>query len=229
MPATATPNPSVTHPPCAPRSLCRRWRTCVRCGAIRQARLADLAERLAAYYPEPWWTVLRPIDPATAALARARHAWATLTRTPAAIWTIEASPRSAGLHINLIHPPHPAVNLSQAHAWSQPIRGNLRHVAAYIIDPRKAPQPAAYAGRLHGTMGPLWYILSRASAFPAVQAAAIQFAVDPTPMQSAAALARSRERADPALSPDEYRRIAARYLPALLEATASAEEKTRSE
>lgn len=229
MPASPHPDQSVPHRPCTPRSLCRRWRQCPRCGAIRQAQLADLAERLATLYPEPYWTVLRPINPAAAAIAAERQRWAALTGTPVAIWTVERSDRSAGLHLNLIHPPHAPVKIKTAHLWSQPITGNVRHVAAYIIDPRKAPNPEAWTGRQHGTIGPLWYILARATQFPAVQALALQYALNPTPPQTAATLARSIERAEPSLSPHEYKQIAARYLPDLMRFAQLGREKSRPE
>lgn len=201
---------------CFKGNRCHRWRECQHCAKIRQAKIADVAERLAAMYPGLAWTTLHPVTAGSAAAARARSAWARRSKVPAGLWTVERSPSTSNLHINIIHPFGFGSEAGEYHQWQCAISGNVRHVAAYISKPEQFPPRADHPGRIYGTLGPLWQHLAHAHQEPAVAAAALEFALDPGASivrASQPPLIKSNQND---LSAEGYRSIAARYLPNLL-------------
>jgi hypothetical protein len=207
---------TLTPRPCTPASLCRNWIACDRCARIRQAKIADAAELLQRYYPTLAWTILRPIDNTPEQLARARAAWARSAAPGGALWTVERDATPGHHHVNILHPPTQAVIQMHAHHWTRSVRGSVRDLAAYIAKRKTAPDPAYFAGRAFGRLGPLWIHLAQARSFPLVQAAALQHAIDPSPMRDAAATAQLYPRIDLDRTWPQRRATAARYLPDLL-------------
>jgi hypothetical protein len=203
---------------CAPRSRCGRWRNCAACAAIRQARIADVAERLGRLYPALVWTTLHPYHPGAAGAAQAKSEWARRHRPEAGLWTIEQSPTTKNLHINILHPEVELASLNHSARWQRAIEGSVRNVAAYISKPEQFPHGADTPARIYGTLGPLWHFLANERQAETVAAAAIETALDP-----AATLQRARIRAHIRGEPEpqtmeEYRAIAARYLPNIMSA-----------
>jgi hypothetical protein len=201
---------------CFKGSRCHRWRDCPECAAIRQARIADVADRLQSMYPGLAWTTLHPVTSGAEAIARARAAWARKSRVPAGLWTVESSPSTGNLHCNIIHPIGFDADISGLHRWQRAITGKVRHVAAYISKPEQFPRREDHPGRLYGTLGPLWQHLASARQEPTVAAAALEYAIDPGAAQVRAASPQSQSPQHGELSMDEYRQIAARHLPNLL-------------
>lgn len=202
--------------PCFKGNRCRRWRICPACAAIRQARIADAATRLQKMYPGLAWTTLHPVVSGAAAVSRARATWARKSKAPAGIWTVEQSPTTKNLHCNIIAPFGFDADDQQFHRWQRAIKGDVRNVAAYISKPEQFPAREDGPYRLYGTLGPLWQFLADANQAPPVAAASIEFALDP-----GAALARASKNGradarDEKQSMEEYRAIAARYLPNIL-------------
>ena len=207
----------MTEPrPCFKGNRCHRWRDCPHCAAIRQAHIADTAERLQKMYPGLAWTTLHPVTSGAEAVARARAAWARKSRVPAGLWTVESSPSTGNYHCNIIAPIGFDADDGKFSRWQRAITGNVRHVAAYISKPEQFPRHEDYPGRLYGTLGPLWQHLASARQEPAIAAAAMEYAIDPGAAIVRAAETQSQppQHAEPSL--EEYRTIAARHLPHLL-------------
>lgn len=212
-----TPNPT---PPrrCAPRDRCRDWRHCDHCARIRQARIATAAERLASVVGPLDWTTLQPASAAFAAIAEARAEFLRKTAPQGAIWTVEQSPNTGNLHLNLLTPAIDPPRLMKASAFHIRAIDNPRRVAAYIAKREQMPSRDAYDGRLYGTAGPLWQWLSAAGQQPIIQGAAIQHDIDADAGRLAPAGPELITDPIKQLSREDYRRIAERRLPDLLAA-----------
>lgn len=217
---------------CHPSRPCNRWRTCARCARRRQAKIADAAERLFTHTGQLRWHILYPHAPGADALRAVRENWLRAAAPAGAIWTVEQSRKTGALHCNIITPADCTATPRAAEHWQQLIQGDPRAVGAYIAKRRQMPEPAAYGGRLYGTTGQLWQILAGQTQYPAVAAAAAQYAIDSEAMMQRAAFLRlppgeqqrrlwlikayeDRQKAEP--TRDEYRAIAAKWLPDLLE------------
>ncbi len=194
---------------CAPRARCRRWRICPACAAIRQAKIADAVERLHRLNNRATWTTLQPDHAGQAALIAARDLFLRSNAPSGAVWTVEAAPTSGRLHCNIITPDRPAETHPLASMFLAEIVGDPRNVGAYIAKQAQMPHPDAFTGRLYGTAGPLWQYLTSGQVPPPIQAAAIQYDIEPQPPTHPddRQYPTSRERA---------REIAARHLPDLL-------------
>ena len=217
---------------CLPSRPCHRWRTCARCARRRQANVANAVDQLGRLSGTLSWHILYPNDPGPDALRASRSSWLRAARPSGAIWTVEQSRKTGALHCNIITPAgslHEPVN---AHHWQQIITGNPRHVGAYIAKPGQIPKQADYSGRLYGTAGQIWHLLAEQTTHPAVAAAAAQYAIDSMAMRDRAVqcLVRTKlrsidehnaffdgQRNQPPQTKEDYRAIAARWLPDLLE------------
>lgn len=207
----------MTEPrPCFKGNRCHRWRDCPHCAAIRQAHIADTAERLQKMYPGLAWTTLHPVTSGAEAVARARAAWARKSRVPAGLWTVERSPSTDNYHCNIIAPIGFDADDNKFHRWQRAITGNVRHVAAYISKPEQFPSREDFPGRLYGTLGPLWQHLASARQEPAIAAAALEYAIDPGAAIVRASSESTIVDADDKMTMEDYRAIAARHLPNLL-------------
>lgn len=203
---------------CCARARCHNWRDCASCGRIRQAKVADMAQRLASMYPTLSWAVIEPHRPGAGAIEQARDEWRRIAKPGAGIWTIEQSKRTGNLHLNIISNSTAARSLSAAECWQQRIVGDPRNVAAYISKPSQAPARSDHHGRLLGTLGPLWQYLAHERQAPAVAAAAIQHALDPKAAEQRARIAAYISGQPEPHTQAEYRAIASRYLPDLIRA-----------
>lgn len=167
-------------------------------------------------YPSCAWTTLHPVSHDPSSLVRARAAWARASKVPAGLWTVELSPRTKNLHCNIIHPLGYDAEILQAHRWTQPIDGQIRAVAAYISKREQFPDRAQFAGRIYGTLGPLWSHLASAKQEPVIAAASVQVALDPGAARVRVSNPRPTANGAAMPSREEARIIAERYLPSLL-------------
>lgn len=199
-------NPTTPRP-CAPRARCGRYRTCPTCARIRQAKIADAAERLQRHARDLTWTTIIPDDREWRTLIRCRSAFLEAEQPPGAIWTVEAGQQTGLPHCNILHPTTRPRQLRHAAVWQAPITTTARAVAAYISKQAGFPAPDAYAGRLYGTAGPLWQWLATGKGFPVIEAAKTQYDLDPAPLTQSAPMTGA-----------DYRAIAARRIPDILRA-----------
>jgi hypothetical protein len=175
---------------------------------------------------------MHPITPGAAGLRAVRDDWLRAAAPIGAVWTVEQSQKNLALHLNVITPTGVNHETMAANHWQQIIRGDVRAVGAYIAKRSQMPRPTDYGGKLYGTAGQLWQILSQARTHPAIQAAATQFALNSHAMQDRAlecltdsglhtaaehAAHFDRLHAAPPPTREEYREIASRWLPDLLE------------
>lgn len=238
--------PNNTRAICTRSRPCRRWRVCIFCARRRQAKIADAVERLASKTGQLRWNILYPSIVGTKGITTMRENWLQAANPQGAIWTIEQSRKTGAFHCNIITPAGSFHEPATGHIWTQTISGNPRHVGAYIAKPSQAPQPADYPGRLMGTAGPLWQYLTTGDALPIVAAAAAQHTIDRETMLAESvqqieyareqirlaglnagqqqrekwAREEAAERKTTTKSLDDYRAIAARWLPDVLAITA---------
>lgn len=203
---------------CAPRARCGRFRECPICARIRQAKIADAAERLQSKAPDLTWTTIVPDDRDWRALVACRDAFLRGESPAGAIWTVEVGQQAGRLHANILHPTSKPRQLARASVWQAPVRASARIVAAYISKREQMPTREEYDGRLFGTAGPLWQWLATGKGLPVIEAAKTQYDIDPTPLQedsgrSAAVFVRGT-----GYDWDDYRSIARARLPDLLRA-----------
>jgi len=209
---------AITARPCQPRARCKAFRTCPICARIRQAKIADAAERLAALSPHNTWTTITPDERGQAALLACRAAFLRAEEPPGAIWTVEIAPTTGRLHCNILHPTSSPRAMRAARLWQAPLAGNIREVAAYISKREQMPPPDHFDGRLYGTAGTLWQYLAGTEAPPVVAAAKTQYDLDPAPLHANSGVSRRLFVTAAAHTTDDYREIAARRIPDLLRA-----------
>lgn len=217
---------------CSKSRPCRCWRTCHFCARRRQAKIADAVANLSERVGSLRWHILYPNRPGADALRAVRANWLEAAAPAGAIWTVEQSQKTGALHCNIIAPSSSNHEPLHAHHWQQIITGNPRAVGAYIAKQRQMPTAAAFDGRLYGTAGQLWNVLANQTQYPAVAAAAAQYAIDSHAMLEHAAslkldpseLQRRKWAAEAQAetkakekTKDEYRAIASRWLPDILE------------
>lgn len=222
-------NPTVL---CFPSRPCNRWRTCARCARRRQAKVADAVADLANRVGHLRWHIMYPANRGQDALRAVRENWLRSAAPAAAVWSVEQSRKTGALHLNVITPAAVDNPPKNAEHWHQIITGEVRHVGAYIVKPGQAPRPESYAGRLYGTAGHLWHVLANQHQYPAVAAAATQYALDSHAMLNRAVECLERNKlksfseheADRAMrerpapqSREQLRAIASRWLPDLLD------------
>lgn len=202
--------------PCAPGNRCHRWRWCPQCAAIRQARIATAAEKLATVAGSIDWTTLEPTRQTPSAIRQQRERFLAMTKPAGAIWTVEASPKTGNLHINILTPPGlpPHMPGSAQHRIIKV--ADPRHVGAYISKATQAPDPARYAGRAYGTAGPLWQWLTAREQLPTVQAAAVQRDIAQANADQDPPRAERRILCTADIDRTDYREIMARRLPDLV-------------
>lgn len=205
-----------TARPCLPRARCRKWRTCEVCARIRQAKIADAAERLATIAPKLNWACIQPDHAGAAALAAARAEFLAAADPPGAIWTVEQSPTTGRLHCNILTPTEPDRPLRKSRLWIAPVAGDVRHVAAYIAKRDQMPAKAEYGGRLYGTAGPLWQWLTDRRQETLTLAAATQYDLDKDAIQAQPSGIERYAQEVRAPTAEECRAIAERRLPDLL-------------
>lgn len=200
---------------CTPRSRCNNTRECDRCAAIRQAQIADEAERRLCQYLQHQLIVLRTEQGDGEALRAHLRALIKSAELRAGIWTIERGERCGTLHANIITHAAELVGAPGAIIHAEPLRAGLRAAAAYISKRRQRPAAEDYAGRAYGAWGQVGQIVAGADMPLLVQAATCDAAIRAA-TQKAVTPPQTAEPTGPApQTMDDYRRIAARHLPHL--------------
>jgi len=149
---------------CRPGRRCRNWRECPDCARIRQAQIAEVAERGAAFSPRVTYAVVRTYDPGSFGADKDAFIARLARVTEGGIWTVETGAISTGLHVNIIAGTLDGLAAAQlakawpvssaADCWAADIpRRDVRHVAAYVSKRDSFPHPDEYAGRLYGSWG----------------------------------------------------------------------------
>lgn len=216
----------MNHKPgCVPQQPCHDWKRCDHCAALRQARVAELAQRRCKSQ-NPTYAVITGLNPETIVAARRFRAGS------GGVWTIEIGERMAGLHANLILDSDAqvdaqsiaaALNIRNSAVWASQIPArDIRNVAAYITKRSGAPKWHDYDGRLMGTWG-TWrgagQVAREQRLAPIVQGAAQQEqlrALGVLNTLQASSLANELNSAsEPPKSHEDYRKIAARHLAAI--------------
>jgi hypothetical protein len=162
-----------TRPSCSPQYPCNRFVSCPRCAGRRQARYADIAERIAAAFGPLELAVITPDENTAAALRRAKNSAIRALTSPAAIWSIETGATEGRLHLNIIGPNLDLHPIRNAETHKAPLYKPARAAGAYITKPAGYPAPGQYDGRTVGCCGNVMQYLTEASQYPAIQAAAI--------------------------------------------------------
>lgn len=146
---------------CRPGRRCNQWRTCPHCAAVRQAQLADRAER--AYARTGGYLTYAVVIPACDAdIAAVRTSITQHLPARGGLWAVQVGERVRGLHIDLIAAADQlldAVSIGSAinrpaDVWAQPITAaDLRNVVAYATRRNAMPSADEYRGHLVGTFG----------------------------------------------------------------------------
>jgi len=176
------------------------------------------------------WHILYPSQHGQAALEKARANWLRQVKPRGAVWTVEQSRKTGALHCNIITPAQHIYTPNRGAYWHQTIAGDVRAVGAYISKRGQYPREQDYTGRLYGTAGQLWQVLTEQRISPIVAAAAAQYSIDSHAMiERAASLALSPsernkrkwltmeqiEAEQQRPTREQARDIAAKWLPAL--------------
>lgn len=149
---------------CRPGRRCKDWRDCPDCARIRQAQIAEVAERGAAFSPRVTYAVARTYDPGSFGVDKEAFIARLSKITEGGIWTVETGAISTGLHINIIAGTLDGLTAaslakawpatSAADFWAADIpRRDVRNVAAYVSKRDSFPHPDEYGGRLYGSWG----------------------------------------------------------------------------
>lgn len=162
-----------TPPSCSPQYPCNRFVSCGRCAARRQARFADIAERIEAAFGPLQLAVITPTANNADAIRKAKHAAIRALTSPAAIWSIEVGEQLGGLHINLLGPNLTLPRIRDAAVHIENVRTTARRTAAYITKPSAYPPAHIFEGRAVGTCGTVMQYLAEARQYPTAQAAAL--------------------------------------------------------
>lgn len=204
--------------PCRPGQLCRNWRACPTCAALRQAKTADKAEALHLKYGQLYLSVITPHQNNAIAIRRMRAALLRHSFAPAGIWTIETGEKFNHLHLNTITPYPTPPGLDDATIHTELIKTSPRAVAAYITKRIAAPSAAQYTGHLLGSWGQIGQYMTTSETEPVIQAAAINDLLS-TPLTRMPYHFSFCPEANPnteiILTPSEYKEIAKRNLSAL--------------
>ena len=164
---------NLTPPSCSPQYPCNRFRVCDRCAARRQARWADIAERIEAAYGPLDFAVITPNRNDHDAIVAAKRAALRAIDTPAAIWSVETGILAGRLHINIIGRNLDINRTRNAAVHVEPIRNSARSATAYAFKRKGMPHPSQYDGRIAGGAGHLMEFLARARAYSVAQAASM--------------------------------------------------------
>lgn len=159
---------------CEARNRCKKWRECDRCAAIRQAQIADIAEKLEQKYKELYLTTLKPSQNTQKAIEKLRSSFMRRCLAPAGIWTVETGEEYNGLHINLITPKPLPAKWRACETYTELLICTARDAAAYISKRSGAPSEKQYIGRTFGQWGQIGALLAEQKIAPAVAAAAFE-------------------------------------------------------
>jgi hypothetical protein len=159
---------------CNIKRRCYKFRTCIYCAKLRQAKFADKAEALFSKSNALYLTRITPDISTKAELHRVKNAVKHQLTGKRTLWSIEIGEISHQLHLNLICEASslPPIKNSSHHTTDKIT--DLRRVAAYMVKPSQIPPYDAYVGNLYGSWQSPLSILAQTKNMPIIQAAAIQ-------------------------------------------------------
>lgn len=171
MPAESQTN--YSEPSCSPQYPCNRFYHCDRCARRRQARWADVAERIDAAFGALQFSVITPDENTQQALESAKRSAMRTAMSPAYIWSVEVGQQCGHLHLNLLGPDLGDIRIKNASIHTAPVREGARAAAAYMTKRSGLPARPLYSGRTVGTAGHIMEHLSHAKHMPVAQAGAL--------------------------------------------------------
>ncbi len=152
----------------------RHHRACNACARLRQARIADVAEKLLGHHPSIAWITLTPTANHAATIAALRAAYLRQAGTQAGLWTIEQGEQAGLLHCNILTEHHAIPKTRGALIHVQPVKSGLRVVAAYISKPAQFPRLPDFNGRIYGSYGMIKDWLTAPEVAPVPRAAYVE-------------------------------------------------------
>ncbi len=200
---------------CKPRQRCHNHAECAQCARIRQARIADRAEALLRDHLQLQLIVIKPEPGLTGDLIKAVQKCIRANKLRAGIWTIERGQKTGLIHANILT--HTA-DLKTPKGWrlsTQPVRSDVRSVAAYISKPSQHPTREHYSGRTFGAFGHISEWLADGEQETVILAASAERALKPAAYVPAPPVPAPPAMPRQELSTDQYREIAERHLPML--------------
>lgn len=165
------------YPVCNPRGRCGRFRTCMPCARLRQARFADLAQALLEHENATFLTRITPVISSKAEITRVKAAVQHQLGKQKAVWSIEIGTITHQLHLNLISPLASFKPIKNASQHTTPQIINLRQAAAYMLKQSQIPPADAYTGRQSGSWSNPIAALAQSKKNPLLQALALQLLV----------------------------------------------------
>lgn len=160
-------NPKI----CTSASRCRLYRTCAHCARLRQAHVADLAERLLAQYPAVFLSRFTPHTNTKQEIERLKTSIKRQLGNYQAIWSIEIGQEKQLLHLNILSASPEFKHPKNAEYWQGQAASNLRQLAAYMVKQDQIPPTEIYQGRQFGGFTSMSKLLQDTKIEPVIQAA----------------------------------------------------------
>jgi hypothetical protein len=159
---------------CNRKARCGKFRTCIACAKLRQARFADAAQSLLDQEKALYLTRITPVISSKNEITRVKAAVQHQLGKSKAIWSVEIGTITHQLHLNLISPLDSIKHIKNTTSHTTPAITNLRQAAAYLLKQEQIPPLDAYTGRQHGTWNNPIAALAQQSRAPVIQALAVQ-------------------------------------------------------
>jgi len=146
---------------CRAGNRCNKWKVCPECSAIRQARIANIAESGSLKSPFITFAVVRPLQGTSFVEEKTSLIKAINKNSDGGIWTIETG-QHTGLHTNLVigsSEPFDMNIIYSAIKTESSVFGktishkDVRNVSSYISKKEGYPENGEYKGRIYGSFG----------------------------------------------------------------------------
>lgn len=146
---------------CRAGNRCNDWKHCKKCSAIRQARIASIAESGSLKSRFITFAVVRPLEAETFSKEKADLLRAINKNSDGGIWTIETG-QHTGLHTNLVIGSNEPFDMNviyssiktESSVYGESIsHKDVRNVASYISKKKGYPEEGEYKGRMYGSFG----------------------------------------------------------------------------
>jgi hypothetical protein len=159
---------------CNIKGRCGKFRTCIACAKLRQARFADTAQSLLGQENALYLTRITPVISSKAEITRVKAAIQHQLGKTKAIWSVEIGTIKHQLHLNLISPLDSIKHIKNTTSHTTEKITNLRQAAAYLLKQEQIPATDSYFGRQHGTWNNPVAAIAQQSSAPVIQALAVQ-------------------------------------------------------
>lgn len=156
---------------CTPNQRCRYYRTCDACARLRQAHVADLAERLLSQYPAVFLSRFTPYTNTKQEIERLKASIKRQLGNYNAIWSIELGQEKKLLHLNILSASPSFKQPKNTEYWQGQSAQNIRQLAAYMVKKDQIPPIEVYQGRQFGGLTSMSMLLQDKKQEPIIQAA----------------------------------------------------------